>query len=128
MPGAIEKLQQQVIRCRRCPRLVAHREQVVRVRTRRFADEEYWGRPVPGFGDADARLLVVGLTLIASYHPSQQNTFTGRLTRRMFHAVFRSAQRILDRPRPADSRPGGGSLLQLQPVALPVRRQDAFGS
>ena len=47
--------------CRRCPRLVAWREEVARTRRAAYRDEEYWGRPVPGFGDPDARLLVVGL-------------------------------------------------------------------
>lgn len=227
MRRSIEALQKDVIHCRRCPRLVEYRERVSRGRTRRFENETYWGRPVPGFGDPRARLLVVGLapaahggnrtgrvftgdrsgdwlfealnrygfanqpesthrgdglelsdcyvtagvrcapphnkptaeerdnchpylvnelkilkrvrvviclgrfafdvflaarekagqeiphpkprfdhgashqlpgpvTLMASYHPSQQNTFTGRLTRRMFHSVFRKARRQLD--------------------------------
>jgi len=220
-------LQAEIVRCRMCPRLVAWREEVARKKVRRYRDEEYWGRPIPGFGDPEARLVLVGLapaahggnrtgrmftgdrsgdwlygalyafgfatqptsrrrddglmlndayitaavrcappankptrkemdtcrpylvrelrllrragvvvalgriafdsylqarremglelprpaprfghglahalpagvTLIASYHPSQQNTQTGRLTRAMFHAVFRKARRILE--------------------------------
>lgn len=50
-----------VTSCRFCPRLVAHREWVARAKRRAFRDETYWGRPVPGFGDPRARLLVVGL-------------------------------------------------------------------
>ena len=224
--STLDKLQAKIISCRMCPRLVAWREEVARTKVRRYRDEEYWGRPIPGFGDPEARLLLVGLapaahggnrtgriftgdrsgdwlygalyafgfanqptsryrddglvlkdayvtaavrcappankptreemencrpylvreigllrhirvvvalgkiafdsylrtrqehgqevprplprfghgkayalpggvTLIASYHPSQQNTQTGRLTRAMFHAIFRKARRIL---------------------------------
>lgn len=221
LPG----IQKKVVVCRDCPRLVRHREAVAAAKTKRFASEDYWGRPVPSFGDRKARLLVVGLApaahggnrtgrmftgdrsgdwlyealhrfgfasspssvsrfdglrledafitavarcappankplpeeiamcrrylvgelrvlelrvvialgriafdgflaarqelgqafrprpafahgsehvlgsgihLLGSYHPSQQNTFTGRLTRPMFHRVFRRARRILD--------------------------------
>jgi uracil-DNA glycosylase family 4 len=226
-PGLV-KLEREIVACRLCPRLVAHRERVARVKTRRFRDQTYWGRPVPGFGEVTARLVVIGLApgaqganrtgrmftgdrsgdwlyealhrfgfanqptsvnrqdglelrdtfvtaaarcappgnkptpdellrcrpyllaelrlltqmrvavalgriafdvfcrawgelghtmprprprfehggatrldgsilLVASYHPSQQNTFTGRLTRSMFHQVFRKVRRVLDR-------------------------------
>jgi uracil-DNA glycosylase family 4 len=221
----LRSIQKEVVGCRLCPRLVRHREATAAAKTRRFANEDYWGRPVPSFGDPGARLLVVGLApaahggnrtgrmftgdrsgdwlyealhrfgfasqpssisrfdglrlddayitavarcappgnkpapdeiamcrryllgelrilelravialgriafdgflgawqklgqtvrprpgfahgsehvldsgvrLLGSYHPSQQNTFTGRLTRPMFHRVFRRARRILD--------------------------------
>ncbi len=225
---AMARVQVEVIHCTRCPRLVLHREQVAAQRVRRYRDWEYWGRPIPSFGDPEAALLVVGLapaahggnrtgriftgdrsgdwltralytfgfanqprsiargdglkltncyvtaalrcpppqnrptrrelencrpylvqevrllptirvtvalgriafdtflrvcqeigvvlprprpqfahgarvrlahglTLLASYHPSQQNTLTGRLTRPMFHAIFREARRLLSR-------------------------------
>lgn len=224
---ALDILNERIVQCSRCPRLVAYREAIARAKRRRFSDWTYWGRPVPGFGDPDARLYVLGLapaahggnrtgrvftgdrsgdwlyealykfgfanqptsthrddglrlrdcyigatvrcappgnkplpeefdncrpyvveelrllarvrvvivlgrvafdhylkacrdlgrtipspippfghglsyllpwgvTLIGSYHPSQQNTFTGKLTRRMFHAVFRQARRRLE--------------------------------
>ena len=57
-------LQAQVTDCRRCPRLVAWRERVAREKRASFRDHVYWGRPVPAFGDADARVLVVGLALL----------------------------------------------------------------
>jgi len=52
---------ERIIDCRLCPRLVAYREEVARVKRRAYRDWDYWGKPVPGFGDHQARLLVVGL-------------------------------------------------------------------
>ncbi len=63
--------------CRACPRLVAWREEVAQVRRRSFADEEYWGRPVPGFGDPTARILVVGLAPAAHGANRTGRMFTG---------------------------------------------------
>jgi uracil-DNA glycosylase family 4 len=56
-----ERLNRELVDCRRCPRLVAWREQVAREKRAAFRDQEYWGRPVPGFGDPTARLLILGL-------------------------------------------------------------------
>ena len=63
MTGAAElaTLEGEIIERRRCPRLVAWREEVARTKRAAFADEEYWGRPVPGFGDPAARVVVLGL-------------------------------------------------------------------
>jgi uracil-DNA glycosylase family 4 len=57
----LSELNAQIIGCRRCPRLVAHRERVARVKRRAYQDEAYWGRPVPACGDPAARVLLVGL-------------------------------------------------------------------
>src|SRR5690606_21471780 len=59
--AALALVAEEVTSCRTCPRLVAWREQVAAERRAAFRDEEYWGRPVPGFGDPDADLMVVGL-------------------------------------------------------------------
>ena len=67
----------EIVVCRRCPRLVAWREQVAREKVARFRDETYWGRPVPGFGDADARILVVGLAPAAHGGNRTGRVFTG---------------------------------------------------
>jgi uracil-DNA glycosylase family 4 len=66
-----------VVGCRACPRLVAWREQVAMERTARFADHTYWGRPVPGFGDAGARLVIVGLAPAAHGANRTGRMFTG---------------------------------------------------
>ena len=73
----LAELEADVVACRRCPRLVAWREQVARERRASFAHEEYWGRPVPGFGDPAARVLVFGLAPAAHGGNRTGRVFTG---------------------------------------------------
>jgi uracil-DNA glycosylase family 4 len=73
----LEALHEEVIRCRKCPRLVAWREEVARVKRRAYRDQEYWGKPVPGFGDPNARILVVGLAPGAHGSNRTGRNFTG---------------------------------------------------
>ncbi len=73
----IAALERDVVGCRRCPRLVAWREQVAGERKAAFAEEEYWGRPLPGFGDPQARLLVLGLAPAAHGANRTGRMFTG---------------------------------------------------
>jgi uracil-DNA glycosylase len=73
----LERLAQEVAGCRACPRLVDWREQVARERRTAFAQEEYWGRPVPGFGDPSARLLLLGLAPAAHGANRTGRMFTG---------------------------------------------------
>jgi len=80
LPGAgddLERLEAEITACRRCPRLVAWREQVAEERRAAFRDEEYWGRPVAGFGDPEARLLVLGLAPAAHGGNRTGRVFTG---------------------------------------------------
>jgi len=70
-------LQAEVVACRDCPRLVAHREEVAARKTKRFTAEVYWGRPVPSFGDPNARLLIVGLAPAAHGGNRTGRMFTG---------------------------------------------------
>lgn len=73
----LEALQEDIIRCRACPRLVAWREEVAEVKRRAFLDWNYWGRAVPGFGDPQARLLIVGLAPAAHGANRTGRFFTG---------------------------------------------------
>jgi uracil-DNA glycosylase family 4 len=73
----LAQVEREVVACRRCPRLVAWRELVAREKVARFRDEEYWGRPVPGFGDPDARILVLGLAPAAHGGNRTGRVFTG---------------------------------------------------
>jgi len=75
--GDLAQLAEEVSACRRCPRLVAWREQVARERRAAFAEEEYWGRPLPGFGDAAARVLILGLAPAAHGANRTGRMFTG---------------------------------------------------
>jgi uracil-DNA glycosylase family 4 len=70
-------LQAEIVRCRVCPRLVAWREEVARKKVRRYRDEEYWGKPIPGFGDPEARLVLVGLAPAAHGGNRTGRIFTG---------------------------------------------------
>jgi uracil-DNA glycosylase len=72
-----EELNRELITCRRCPRLVAWREEIARTKRAAFADQEYWGRPVPGFGDPHARLLILGLAPAAHGGNRTGRVFTG---------------------------------------------------
>src|SRR5678815_3393255 len=73
----IDALTAEIVSCRRCPRLVAWREQVAHDKRSAFRDWEYWGRPLPGFGDPHARLLIVGLAPAAHGGNRTGRMFTG---------------------------------------------------
>ncbi len=99
-----EELNRQIVTCGACPRLVAWRQEVAHTKRRAFRDWEYWGRPVPGFGDRNARLLMVGLAPGAHGANRTGRMFTGdssgdTLTAALFRARFANqptSQRIDD--------------------------------
>jgi uracil-DNA glycosylase len=73
----LEKLQNRVIRCRKCPRLVAYLREITEGRPKRFRDWEYWGKPLPSFGDPNARVLIAGLAPAANGGNRTGRMFTG---------------------------------------------------
>jgi uracil-DNA glycosylase len=74
---SLQVIEQEIVSCRKCPRLVRYREQVARVKRRAFRDQIYWGRPVPGFGDPRAKLLILGLAPAAHGANRTGRVFTG---------------------------------------------------
>lgn len=83
--------QEEVIACRKCPRLVAWREEVAQVRRRAYQDEDYWGKPVPGFGDHKGRVLIVGLAPGAHGANRTGRMFTGDSSGSfLFKALFKA--------------------------------------
>ena len=74
---ALEQLNKEIIHCRKCPRLVEYREKIAREKRRSFRDWEYWGKPVPGFGDPQAKLLILGLAPAAHGGNRTGRVFTG---------------------------------------------------
>ena len=73
----IVKLNQAIIKCKRCPRLASYIRQVAKEKVRRFNDQRYWGRPLPGFGDLNAELLLIGLAPAAHGGNRTGRMFTG---------------------------------------------------
>lgn len=87
----LDQINNEIIQCRKCPRLVEWREEVARVKRKAYLDHEYWGKPVPGFGDPQARVLVVGLAPGAHGSNRTGRQFTGDASGGfLFPALYRA--------------------------------------
>ena len=111
-------LERRIVTCRRCPRLVAWREQVAREKRAAFAGEEYWGRPVPGFGDPEASIYVLGLAPAAHGGNRTGRVFTGD---RSGDWLFASMYRAGLASQPTSRHRDDGLRLQGAFVAAAVR-------
>jgi uracil-DNA glycosylase family 4 len=88
VPNWLKVLNAEVVTCTRCPRLVVYREQIAREKRRAYRDCEYWGKPVPGFGDPHARVLVLGLAPGAHGSNRTGRPFTGDASGNFMYPVL----------------------------------------
>jgi uracil-DNA glycosylase family 4 len=116
--AALAALTDEIVGCRRCPRLVAWREQVAAKKVKRFRDDVYWGRPLPGFGDPDARILILGLAPAAHGGNRTGRVFTGDASGDFLWAALHRAE-LADRP--ASRRADDGLTLTDAYIAAAVR-------
>jgi uracil-DNA glycosylase family 4 len=118
LPPALAGLEDEVVACRRCPRLVAWRERVAREKRAAYRDERYWGRPAPGFGDPQARIMILGLAPAAHGANRTGRVFTGD---RSGDFLFAGLHRAGLASRSRSDGPGDGLTLTGAWIAAAVR-------
>jgi len=138
-----QELEERIISCRLCPRLVAWREEVARLKKRAYRDWDYWGKPVTGFGDENAKVLIVGLAPGAHGSNRTGRMFTGDasgvfLYRALFKQGFANQANVTSRDDglrlkdvyisavcrcvPPDNRPTQDEIMNCQPYLLEEMR------
>jgi uracil-DNA glycosylase len=113
LPAWLLQLNSEVVACTRCPRLVEYREKVAREKRRAYRDWDYWGKPVPGFGDPNARILVLGLAPGAHGSNRTGRPFTGDSSGNFMYPVLYETG-FANQPKATDRHDG----LQLRGVYI----------